>query len=209
MGNVVGTSVAGKGGLRALQAASIIMGLPYTFVLFWFAQALVQVAREEGGDLNVERPRMAKSIFDFPTGPRLVSLVKNTFVPGFSPAVKAACSTWPFGGIAGGILWAIVLQTLYLMVVVFLFVGLASVEWVYIAGACYVGFAGWLSLVRRAIRVRCGIPRGDFFTDFFCALFMPMFTLVQLETELDKKESKLVEAPDKAVPAQTIGESAA
>jgi choline-glycine betaine transporter len=42
----------GEGGLRALQACSIIMGLPYTFILFWYSQALVQVCREEAGELD-------------------------------------------------------------------------------------------------------------------------------------------------------------
>jgi hypothetical protein len=176
--NVIGQGVAGEGGLRALQAASIVMGLPYTFVLFWFSQALVQVAREEAGELDPERPRMRKSIFDLPRDP--VMFLRATFAPGFSPAVKQATMTWPFGGLA----WQIVMQLLYVMVVVFLFVALASDEWLYIAGSCYVGFGGWLSLIRRAIRQQCAIPRGDFFTDFFCAIFMPMFTLVQLEEQM-------------------------
>merc|ERR1719454_2285433 len=131
----------------------------------------------------------------------------NTFAPGFSPAVRKACSTWPFGGIAGGMVWSIILQVLYLMVVIFLFVGLASVEWVYIAGSFYIGFAGWLSLIRRSIRLHCGIPRGDFFTDFFCALFMPMFTLVQLEVQMDEGGFVPAEPVKDAVPPQQIGET--
>merc|ERR1719310_360392 len=56
----------GQGGLRALQAASIIMGLPYTFVLFWYSQAPVQVCREEAGDLDPERPRFKIFFFGAP-----------------------------------------------------------------------------------------------------------------------------------------------
>ena len=195
--NVIGQGVAGEGGLRALQAASIVMGLPYTFVLFWFSQALVQVAREEAGELDPERPRMKKSIFDIPRDP--VMFLRATFAPGFSPAVKQATTAWPFGGLA----WQIVMQVLYVMVIVFLFVALASDEWLYIAGACYVGFAGWLSLIRRAIRREWRIPRGDFFTDFFCAIFMPMFTLVQLEEQM-KEAYAAPEAP-KAVEERCEG----
>ena len=138
------------------------------------------MAREEAGDLHPERPRMKKSIFDIPRDP--VSFLRATFAPGFSPTVKQAAKTWPFGGLA----WQIVMQVLYVMVIVFLFVALASREWLYIAGACYIGFAGWLSLIRRAIRVEWNIPRGDFFTDFFCAICMPMFTLVQLEVQMNE-----------------------
>jgi hypothetical protein len=186
--NVIGQSVAGEGGLRALQAASIVMGLPYTFVLFWFSQALVQVAREEAGELDPERPRMKKSIFDLPRDP--IMFLRATFAPGFSPAVKQAAKTWPCGGPA----WQIVMQVLYVLVIVFMFIALIrysdtgprSVNWLYIAGACYIGFAGWLSLIRRAIRVEWNIQRGDFFTDFFCAISMPMFTLVQLEVQMNE-----------------------
>jgi len=187
--NVVGTSVAGEGGLRALQAASIVMGLPYTFVLFWFSQALVQVAREEAGELDPERPRMRKSIFDLPRDP--VMFLRATFAPGFSPAVKQATTTWPFGGMA----WQIVMQLLYVLVIVFLFVALASEEWLYIAGSCYIGFGGWLSLIRREMRQQLGIPRGDFLTDFLCAIFMPMFTLVQLEVQMKEGCTALKEEP--------------
>jgi hypothetical protein len=65
------------------------------------------------------------------------------------------------------------------------------------------GFAGWLSLIRRKVREDCGIARGDFFTDFFCALFMPMFTLVQLEVQI--KEGGLIEKEEP--PPQEIGKA--
>jgi hypothetical protein len=198
--HVPGTSVKGEGGLRALQAASIIMGLPYTFVLFWFSQALVQVAREEAGELDPNRRRMVKSIFDMPRDP--VMFLRSTFAPGFSPAVKQACASWPCGGRAGGLVWQIVMQLLYVMVIAFMFVALASVEWLYIAASVYMGFAGWLSLIRRKIREDCGIARGDFFTDFFCALFMPMFTLVQLEVQI--KEGGCIEKEEGAALPQEI-----
>jgi hypothetical protein len=201
--HVPGTSVKGEGGLRALQAASIIMGLPYTFVLFWFSQALVQVAREEAGELDPNRRRMVKSIFDMPRDP--VMFLRSTFAPGFSPAVKQACASWPFGGVANGIVWQIVMQLLYVLVILFMFIALASVEWLYIAASIYMGFAGWLSLIRRKVREDCGIARGDFFTDFFCALFMPMFTLVQLEVQI--KEGGLIEKEEGAARPQEIGKA--
>ena len=62
--NVIGQGVAGEGGLRALQAASIVMGLPYTFVLFWFSQALVQVvapARDRGTIASRARDKTTKN----------------------------------------------------------------------------------------------------------------------------------------------------
>merc|ERR1711920_916073 len=79
----------GEGGLRALQAASIIMGLPYTFMLFWYSQALVQVCREEAGDLDVSRRSFKMFLFSVPAGgEQFLMLVRNTLLPGFSPAVE-------------------------------------------------------------------------------------------------------------------------
>merc|ERR1712139_654636 len=74
----------GEGGLRALQAGSIVMGLPYTFILFWFSQALVQVCREEAGDLDPERPRFAMFLLGPPrsnnvgVGLGFLMLLRNT-----------------------------------------------------------------------------------------------------------------------------------
>ena len=93
----------GEGGLRALQACSIIMGLPYTFVLFWYSQALIQVCREEAGELDPERPRFKMFLLGWPrsdkvaAGSGFVKLFKNVFIPGFSPAVRQATRTWPLG----------------------------------------------------------------------------------------------------------------
>lgn len=128
--------------------------------------------------------------------------LRATFAPGFSPAVKQAAMDWPFGGLA----WQIVMQLIYVLVIVFLFCALESRAFLYIAGSLYIGFGGWLSLIRRKIRGTCGIPRGDFFTDFFCAILMPMFTLVQLEVQMSEDASKAVEL--KPMPAAAAQEEA-
>merc|ERR1740121_3578192 len=41
--------------LKALQAASIVCGLPYTFVIFWCSQSLILITMEESGDLDINR----------------------------------------------------------------------------------------------------------------------------------------------------------
>merc|ERR1719247_155263 len=90
------------GSLRALQAASIIMGLPYTFVLFWNCQALLQVAAEEAGDVPRDGPKFNRRLFTPVTGgvgAAIVPLLKNTVVPfvDMGKLVQEAKTPWPMG----------------------------------------------------------------------------------------------------------------
>merc|ERR1719343_742535 len=43
------------GSLKALQSCSMVTGLPYTFILFWCAQSLVLLCREEAGVISKDR----------------------------------------------------------------------------------------------------------------------------------------------------------
>merc|ERR1712232_96306 len=97
-------------------------------------------------------------------------LLRNTFVPALSPAVKHATVSWPFGSITKGIMWQILLQFLFILSIVCAFLGLAEFGAFTMGVSCYFGFCGWVSLIRREIRVVWGIPRGDFITDFYLAV---------------------------------------
>merc|ERR1712232_428271 len=186
----------GEGGLRALQAASIIMGLPYTFMLFWYSQALVQVCREEGGELDVNRPRFAMFLIDIPRSGKvpvkqgIAVLLRNTFAPAFSPAVKVVTQSWPFGTITKGLMWQLVLLFLFLLSIVCCFLGLLEFGAFTMGVSCYFGFAGWVSLIRREIRTQWGIPRGDLITDFMWSVWAPMFVLTQLEVQMEQDKQE-------------------
>jgi len=186
----------GQGGLRACQAASIIVVLPYTFLLFWYCQALVQVVREEGGELDPERPRFKMFLLSLPRSDvvtlqeGLLMLVRNTFLPGLCPAVKHATLTWPFGGVTSGVFWMVLLQLMYIGSVITDCLGVMEYSIFTMSLAIFTGFGAFLSLVRREIRKQWGIPRGDFLTDFMWSLIAYMFVLTQIEIEMkhDKKK---------------------
>jgi choline-glycine betaine transporter len=185
----------GQGGLRALQAASIIMGLPYTFMLFWYSQALVQVCREEAGELDPERPRFKMFLVDIPgsdkvpVGKAFIILLLNTFLPGISPAVRAATTNWPYAKITKGWMWPVVLQLLYFAAITCCFVAIVEYNVLMMGASLYFGFAAFVSLIRREIRSQWGIPRGDFVTDFMWSVLAPMFVLTHLEVQM--KEVKV------------------
>jgi len=188
----------GEGGLRALQAASIIMGLPYTFILFWFAQAFVQVCREEGGDLDPERPRFKMFLMGAPRsdkvaiGQGVAMISRNLFIPGFSPAVQQATKRWPLGSATNGRIWQIVLQGLWMLAFGIGVSGATAFGLFTFGGAIFFIFTCWLSLVRREIRMQWGVPRGDFFTDFICCSIpgLHAFVLTQLEIEMQEECKK-------------------
>lgn len=192
----------GEGGLRALQAGSIVMGLPYTFILFWFSQALVQVCREEAGDLDPERPRFKMFLLGAPKSDRvsirdgLRMTVRNTFAPGFSPAVKKATESWPLGAATNGRCWQVVLQVLWVVIIVMCFLGYIDYSIFMMACALHFVFATWVSLVRREIRRQWNIPRGDFITDYICAVCCWMLVLTQLDIEM-MEEAQTQDCPKK------------
>merc|ERR1712125_72929 len=175
----------GEGGLRAMQAASIIMGLPYTFMLFWYSQALVQVCREETGDLDENRPRFKMFLISLlrsekvPLRQGLLMLLRNTFIPGLSPAVREATMNWPLGQMTTGWMWCILLQIMYIIDIIVVVLVTVEFNVIQMAGAIYIGFAAFVSLIRREIRIKWGIPRGDLITDFMWSVWAPMFVLTQ------------------------------
>eukprot|EP00928_Gymnodinium_smaydae_P046729 TRINITY_DN3114_c0_g1_i1.p1 TRINITY_DN3114_c0_g1~~TRINITY_DN3114_c0_g1_i1.p1 ORF type:complete len:1095 (-),score=177.76 TRINITY_DN3114_c0_g1_i1:403-3687(-) len=188
----------GQGGLRALQAASIVMGLPYTFMLFWFSQALVQVCREEVGELDPERPRFKMFLLSIPrseivsAGQGGVILLRNAFFPGISPAVKEATKSWPLGTLSGGWAWAVALQLLYFATIACVIASTAEFNVIMMGASIYCGFAAFVSLVRREIRRLWGIPRGDFLTDLMWSVVVPAFVLTQLEIQMKEEKNEPV-----------------
>jgi choline-glycine betaine transporter len=193
----------GQGGLRALQAASIVMGLPYTFVLFWYSQALVQVCREEAGELDPERPRFKSFLFTLLPGSEKVDVVqgwimniRNLILPGLSPAVQAGSRTWPMGGLTDGRFWQLILTLFFPLAVVALCISGFSDYGIFMMGcAIHCIWTGWLSLIRRQVRALWGIPRGDFLTDYICTALLWPLVLTQLEIQMKEDPYKKVDPP--------------
>jgi len=180
-----------QGSLKALQAVSMICGLPYTFVLFWCTQALVLLVKEEAGELSLDRKSFSNFIFSFPNPKRVLV---NAAVPGLTMGRAAAdVGSWPlagFGDRAVKTIWAGIFQIMYLTAITLLFCAAELYQWCILGLVIYIGFATFLGFLRTGIRNKFQIKHGDMVTDFLCAFFAPMFTLVQLETQMDTDEEK-------------------
>jgi choline-glycine betaine transporter len=185
--------------LRALQSASIVMGLPYTFVLFWVSQSLLILCAEEKEELQVGRKTFSNSIFtlnqwavaSYAPNPKL--LVNTVFPPMMMGRIVNECKDWPTGK---GAIWLGFFIFVWILLACFIILAFA-VESSYImpALAFYTLFSLMLALTRRSVRMHTGIKVGGMITDFLCAFFMPMFTLTQLERQVEI-DSQLKVAPN-------------
>lgn len=178
--------------LRALQSASIVMGLPYTFVLFWVSQALLVVVKEEKNELEVGRTNFCKSIFTFnhwAEGPGFAlptpKLLVNTFFPPLRMShIVGECKDWPTGKKEP---WLVFFCAIWFIVLFFIILSfVVEFRYLMLAIAFYALYSMMMALTRRSVRMRWAIMHGGLTTDFLCAFFMPMFTLTQLERQIEE-----------------------
>jgi choline-glycine betaine transporter len=159
--------------LKALQATSIIMGLPYTFMLFWNCQALLQVAAEEAGVTPKGGPMFNKRLFV----QNPVMVLKNTFVPFIDMgALAEANGNWPIGNKV----WTYIFALQWLMIFVIIILTAADYSFLGIAFSLYVLYTMFITILRRDTRLTYHIQSGGAASDFMCAFFLPMFTISQL-----------------------------
>jgi len=171
--------------LKALRSASIVCGLPYTFIIFWCAQSLILLCMEEGGDLDIERKSFNVFIFNARLSKKHII---NTVAPGIAMGrTVAVCGGWPgagFGLRAAQAGWTTVFMGLYWLAIVMLFCGLETYKWVLVGVVLYFGLGVVLGLARCGVRSRFRILHGDLFTDLMCGLFAPMFAVSQIEEQM-------------------------
>lgn len=184
-----------NGALRALQSASIVAGLPYTIILFWCSQSLANLVQEESYDekngigLNPARKPFRIFILNGELCPRHFL---NAVAPGL---VMGRCvgeeGQWPFefgDKVMTGRIWTGIFSALYYLSIVIVLFGLTLAEewnWFVTGVALYIGFGTLLGLVRNGVRIRYKIEHGDLMTDFVCGIVLPMFTLSQIEREME------------------------
>jgi hypothetical protein len=148
--------------LKALQAASIITGLPYTFVMFWTTQSLVILVQEESGVLDPNRKAFTTFIFNMKY---ICKHLKHTAVPGLQMGKTViAVGKWPFSGLSDGItfgIWCGFFSLLYYASIIITMCTGAMYQWALIGCAFYVGFGTFVGLLRNHVRVTRCIQNGD------------------------------------------------
>jgi len=162
-----------KAALNAVKALPIVLGLPYTFHLFWCCQSLLLICKEEAGEIEIARKNFTNFLL-FNLQP--MSLV--SFIFPFVPLGTVASKAW--GGpqiwywIAFGFEWAFFLTMLCL--------GAADEAFFNMSIAAYICFGLVAAGVRSSVRVYLGIT-GDMVSDALACVFWLPFAMGQLAGE--------------------------
>merc|ERR1712048_139597 len=164
---------AGDGtALNAVKSLPIILGLPYTFLLFWMCQGLLLVCQEESGDLRIARKNF--SVF-------IINLEPMSFLAMFFPFVplgEVAAKTWNgskmFYSVGFGAFWAALIAFICLSTVDPAF-GTMALSIYFMMGIAVAG-------LRVAVRSKLGIT-GDMVSDACVCCFAFPFAVGQLAAE--------------------------
>jgi len=171
--------------LKALQAASIIAGLPYTFILFWCAQALYLLVLEEVNVIKADRKAFNVFIFNAKLADKHGI---NTAVPGLQLGkMVGMLGKWPFAGFGEQrvtIIWMVLFSVLYYAAIIMQFIGIVEYSWHIIGLTLWIGYGLLVGLVRNGVRLRYSIKHGDLVTDILCGIFAPMFTISQMQEQI-------------------------
>jgi choline-glycine betaine transporter len=173
------------GSLKALQGASLLTGLPYTFIMFYVSQALVLLCKEECGEYSKKRKDFKKFIVDFSYPTKIIA---NTIAPGVSMGrIIGHVGGWPFyeqSPHCSAMVFTFIFQGMYCMAIGLVCITGILEHWHIMSLILYLGFGTFLCFLRNNVRTYCEIPRGELVTDLICGIFAPMFTLTQMELEL-------------------------
>jgi len=175
--------------LKALQSASIAAGLPYTFILFWCAQSLYLLVREESGELDANRKAFCTFIVSF-TDP--IKLVLNTLVPGISLGrIIKKVGGYPFydlGPRCAGAVWTVFFQFEYMLAIIFTLLGTVLYQWIIVGLSAFLGFGFFVGFLRSWVRSKYMIQHGDLITDCLVGIFLPMFAITQMQVHVENDE---------------------
>ena len=175
------------GSLRALQSASLISGLPYTFILFWCAQSLYLLVLEEAGDISKDRKGFPEIYLGILRAIEHVDCCFCAWVPLWCHCVAHWWLAYVWGehlrkwcGVGVGV------QLMYLWSWILLWCTLLTEVWSIVALTFFIGFGTAVGFLRTNVRDVHKIKHGDMLTDLLCGIFLPMFALTQMMDHMDK-----------------------
>merc|ERR1712051_413136 len=136
------SSDTNQAALNAVKAIPIILGLPFTFLLFWMCQGLLLVCKEEAGDLDINRKHFRTFLFN--VEPMSFISMPAPFVGCGQVAEK----------IRGGnkVLYTVGYACIWLAMILLLFLGLADGAFAYMGASMFFMFCFAVGGLRVATR---------------------------------------------------------
>merc|ERR1740130_1361343 len=91
--------------------------------------------------------------------------------------------------------------------IILAFCGFALYEWLIVGLVLYCGYGVLVGALRTTARGKYAIARSDMLTDVICGLACPMFTITQLERQIEYEYAALRAKDPDAESASIIGVS--
>jgi len=159
--------------LNAVKVLPIVLGLPYTFHLFWCCQSLLIICKEEAGEIPLNRKNF-KNFLLFNLQPMSAIAIVAPFLPLGISASKA------FG--VNQILCIVLFALEWAFFLVLLCLGAADEAFLKMAAAAYICFTCTAGAVRAGVRGKLGIT-GDLMSDLNACTFWLPFCMGQMAAE--------------------------
>mmetsp|Transcript_66932 Transcript_66932/g.145453 ORF Transcript_66932/g.145453 Transcript_66932/m.145453 type:complete len:757 (+) Transcript_66932:80-2350(+) len=150
--------------LNAVKAVPIILGLPFTFLLFWMCQSLLILCKEETGKIPKYRKNFGTFILNLEKESALAIVVPFWHAGNLAAQVGTMHPYYYVGGFA----------SIWIATIAFLCAGtIHSAYWSF-GAAMYIMFGTAVAGLRTAYRTKLGIE-GDMVSDWVVGVFgMPM-----------------------------------
>ena len=180
--------------LRALQAVSVVCGLPFTIMLMYMAHALYIAVLEEAGDLDENRTDFRTVCLGIPKADEVGEWVRTCATATVAPFISIwKVLTQVEGSTSGAdpilskekmtLLWT-VLSGIFFYGAILLLIGAPwEANLRMIAGTFYLAFASLVAYTRYMTRTGLGIKTGDAMTDCCIAVCFYPLALAQCERE--------------------------
>lgn len=161
--------------LNAVKAIPIILGLPFTFLLFWMCQGLLIVCKEESGEWEIDRTHFKVFLFNIEPSSYL-----SVFFP-FIGTGRVAAQCWNKTGLPA-VAWTALYGTLWLFMVVLFILAVVDTAFVAMGVSMYFMLAIVTAGLRTATRNKLSIS-GDMISDVMACCFALPWAIGQMDYE--------------------------